>query len=106
MIDTLLRLHVRLHERVFYFRIDCRHNDIAMGTTGNVSQAGNNSELSGNDSTVYLGRASLVARSGIIMTTKLIVSLFTHRSDCNINHNFQDSIMSTRYRNGLDSKLS
>ncbi|XP_067212567.1 cholecystokinin receptor type A-like isoform X1 [Linepithema humile] len=48
------------------WRIDCRHNDIAMATTGNVSQAGNNSELSGNDSTVYLGRASLVARSEVV----------------------------------------
>ncbi|EFN67222.1 Gastrin/cholecystokinin type B receptor [Camponotus floridanus] len=48
------------------WRVGCRHSDIAMATTGNVGQAGNNSELSGNDSTVYLGRASLVARSGII----------------------------------------
>jgi len=75
-IQMLLRVHVRVNGRAFYFRIDCRHNDIAMATTGNASQAGNNSELSGNDSTVYLGRASLVARSGIIITTKLIVSLF------------------------------
>lgn len=50
----------------FYFRVGCRHSDIEMATTGNVGQVGNNSELSGNDSTVYLGKASLVARSGII----------------------------------------
>ncbi|KAL6267716.1 hypothetical protein P5V15_000787 [Pogonomyrmex californicus] len=45
------------------WRVGCRHSDIAMATTGNAGQAGNNSELSGNDSTVYLGKTSLVARS-------------------------------------------
>jgi len=44
-----------------------------MAATGNAGQAGNNSELSGNDSTVYLGKASLAARSGII--AKLIILL-------------------------------
>ncbi|KYQ56373.1 Cholecystokinin receptor [Trachymyrmex zeteki] len=48
------------------WRVGCRHSDIAMAATGNAGQAGNNSELSGNDSTVYLGKASLAARSGII----------------------------------------
>ncbi|XP_072753997.1 cholecystokinin receptor type A isoform X2 [Anoplolepis gracilipes] len=48
------------------WRVGCRHSDIAMATTGNAGQAGNNSELSGNDSTVYLGRASLVARSEVV----------------------------------------
>lgn len=60
-------MNVHTNGRAFYFRVGCRHSDIAMATTGNAGQAGNNSELSGNDSTVYLGRASLVARSGIIM---------------------------------------
>ncbi|KYM85204.1 Cholecystokinin receptor [Atta colombica] len=55
------------------WRVGCRHNDIAMAATGNAGQAGNNSELSGNDSTVYLGKASLAARSGII--AKLIILL-------------------------------
>ncbi|XP_029155607.1 cholecystokinin receptor-like isoform X1 [Nylanderia fulva] len=48
------------------WRVGCRHSDIAMAATGNAGQAGNNSELSGNDSTVYLGRASLVARSEVV----------------------------------------
>lgn len=37
-----------------------------MATTGNAVQASNNSGVSGNDTTVYLGRASLAARSGNI----------------------------------------
>ncbi|EZA56385.1 Cholecystokinin receptor [Ooceraea biroi] len=49
------------------WRVSCRHNDVAMATTANAGQTGNNSELSGNDSAMYLGRASLVARSGIII---------------------------------------
>lgn len=48
------------------WRVGCRHSDIAMAATGNAGQAGNNSELSGNDSTVYLGKASLVARSEVV----------------------------------------
>ncbi|XP_011138010.1 cholecystokinin receptor [Harpegnathos saltator] len=48
------------------WRVGCRHGDIAMATTGNAVQASNNSGLSGNDSTVYLGRASLAARSEVI----------------------------------------
>ncbi|TGZ52850.1 Cholecystokinin receptor type A [Temnothorax longispinosus] len=48
------------------WRVGCRHSDIAMATTGHAGQVGNNSELSVNDSTVYLGKASLVARSGIV----------------------------------------
>ena len=68
-----LKINVRVNERTFYFRVGCRHNDIAMAATGNAGQAGNNSELSGNDSTVYLGKASLAARSGII--AKLIILL-------------------------------
>ncbi|XP_036139814.1 cholecystokinin receptor isoform X2 [Monomorium pharaonis] len=48
------------------WRVGCRHSDIAMATTGNAGQVGNNSELSGNDSTVYLGKASLVARSEVV----------------------------------------
>ncbi|KAG5332191.1 CCKAR protein, partial [Acromyrmex heyeri] len=56
------------------WRVGCRHSDIAMAATGNAGQVGNNSELSGNDSTVYLGKASLAARSGII--AKLIILLY------------------------------
>ncbi|XP_032664504.1 cholecystokinin receptor-like isoform X3 [Odontomachus brunneus] len=48
------------------WRVGCRHGDIAMATTGNAVQASNNSGLSGNDSTVYLGRASIAARSEVI----------------------------------------
>ncbi|KAK1120756.1 hypothetical protein K0M31_010960 [Melipona bicolor] len=35
-----------------------------MASTRNAAQVGNNSELSGNESTVYLAKASLVTRSG------------------------------------------
>ncbi|XP_020282458.1 cholecystokinin receptor type A-like isoform X2 [Pseudomyrmex gracilis] len=48
------------------WRVGCRHGDIAMAATANTGQAGNNSELSGNESTAYLGRASLVARSEVV----------------------------------------
>ncbi|XP_077280997.1 cholecystokinin receptor type A isoform X2 [Temnothorax americanus] len=48
------------------WRVGCRHSDIAMATTGHAGQVGNNSELSVNDSTVYLGKASLVARSEVV----------------------------------------
>ncbi|KOC64029.1 Cholecystokinin receptor type A [Habropoda laboriosa] len=49
------------------WRIGCRNSDIAMTSTRNTAQVGNNSELSGNESTIYLGKASLVARSGIVI---------------------------------------
>ncbi|KAH0955954.1 hypothetical protein HN011_008374 [Eciton burchellii] len=48
------------------WRVGCGHNDVATATAANAGQAGNNSELSGNDSTVCLGRASLVARSEVV----------------------------------------
>ncbi|XP_026828905.1 cholecystokinin receptor isoform X2 [Ooceraea biroi] len=52
------------------WRVSCRHNDVAMATTANAGQTGNNSELSGNDSAMYLGRASLVARSEVVRLLK------------------------------------
>ncbi|CAK9816450.1 Cholecystokinin receptor [Anthophora quadrimaculata] len=48
------------------WRIGCRNSDIAMASTRNATQVGNNSELSGNESTIYLGKASLVARSEVV----------------------------------------
>ncbi|CAL7951301.1 unnamed protein product [Xylocopa violacea] len=48
------------------WRVGCRNSDIAMTSTRNAAQAGNNSELSGNESTVYLGKASLVTRSEVV----------------------------------------
>lgn len=48
------------------WRVGCRNSDIAMTSTRHATQVGNNSELSGNESTVYLGRASLVARSEVV----------------------------------------
>ncbi|PBC32208.1 Cholecystokinin receptor type A [Apis cerana cerana] len=47
-----------------FYRVGCRNSDIAMASTRNAAQAGNNSELSGNESAVYLGKASLATRSG------------------------------------------
>ncbi|XP_076686410.1 cholecystokinin receptor type A [Andrena cerasifolii] len=48
------------------WRVGCRNSDIAMTSTRNAVQVGNNSELSGNESTIYLGKASLVARSEVV----------------------------------------
>ncbi|XP_076754008.1 cholecystokinin receptor type A isoform X1 [Xylocopa sonorina] len=48
------------------WRVGCRNSDIAMTSSRNAAQAGNNSELSGNESTVYLGKASLVTRSEVV----------------------------------------
>ncbi|XP_015434702.1 PREDICTED: cholecystokinin receptor type A-like [Dufourea novaeangliae] len=48
------------------WRVGCRHSEIAMTSTRNAIQAANNSEISGNESTIYLGKASLVARSEVI----------------------------------------
>ncbi|XP_076548373.1 cholecystokinin receptor type A [Osmia lignaria lignaria] len=48
------------------WRVGCRNSDIAMASTRNAVQGGNNSELSGNETTVYLGKASLVARSEVM----------------------------------------
>ncbi|KOX75256.1 Cholecystokinin receptor type A [Melipona quadrifasciata] len=49
------------------WRVGCRNSDIAMASTRNAAQVGNNSELSGNESTVYLAKASLVTRSGTVI---------------------------------------
>ncbi|XP_076162819.1 cholecystokinin receptor type A [Ptiloglossa arizonensis] len=48
------------------WRVGCRNSNIAMTSPRNAIQVGNNSELSGNDSTIYLGKASLVARSEVV----------------------------------------
>ncbi|XP_076636547.1 cholecystokinin receptor type A isoform X2 [Colletes latitarsis] len=48
------------------WRVGCRNSDVAMTSTRNAMQGANNSELSGNESTVYLGKASLVARSEVV----------------------------------------
>ncbi|KAG6796368.1 cholecystokinin receptor-like [Apis mellifera caucasica] len=48
------------------WRVGCRNSDIAMASTRNAAQAGNNSELSGNESAVYLGKASLATRSEVV----------------------------------------
>ncbi|XP_043525872.1 gastrin/cholecystokinin type B receptor-like isoform X2 [Frieseomelitta varia] len=48
------------------WRVGCRNSDIAMASTRNAAQVGNNSELSGNESTVYLAKASLVTRSEVV----------------------------------------
>nr|XP_003700734.2 PREDICTED: cholecystokinin receptor type A-like isoform X1 [Megachile rotundata] len=48
------------------WRVGCRNSDVATASTKNAAQGGNNSELSGNETTVYLGKASLVARSEVV----------------------------------------
>ncbi|XP_017752765.1 PREDICTED: cholecystokinin receptor type A-like [Eufriesea mexicana] len=48
------------------WRVGCRNSDIAMASIRNATQAENNSELSGNESTIYLGKASLVTRSEVV----------------------------------------
>ncbi|XP_043264043.1 cholecystokinin receptor-like, partial [Colletes gigas] len=48
------------------WRVGCRNSDVAMTSTRNAIQGANNSELSGNESTIYLGKASLVARSEVV----------------------------------------
>ncbi|XP_031849886.1 cholecystokinin receptor type A isoform X2 [Nomia melanderi] len=45
------------------WRVGCRNSDVAMTSTKNAIQVGNNSELSGNESTIYLAKTSLVAKS-------------------------------------------
>ncbi|XP_053990016.1 cholecystokinin receptor type A-like isoform X1 [Hylaeus volcanicus] len=48
------------------WRVGFRNSDIAMTSARNAIQVGNNSELSGNESTIDLGKASLVARSEVV----------------------------------------
>ncbi|XP_078046817.1 cholecystokinin receptor type A [Augochlora pura] len=48
------------------WRVGCRDGDVAMTSTRNAIQVGNNSELSVNESTIYLGKASLVAKSEVV----------------------------------------
>lgn len=57
-----------------FYRVGCRNSDIAMASTRNAAQAGNNSELSGNESAVYLGKASLATRSGNVISSLIDIS--------------------------------
>ncbi|XP_024940723.1 cholecystokinin receptor type A-like isoform X4 [Cephus cinctus] len=45
---------------------DCAEDEVSVAAMRNGVQAGN-SDLSGNDSTIYLGRASLMARSEVVL---------------------------------------
>ncbi|KAK2585116.1 hypothetical protein KPH14_008627 [Odynerus spinipes] len=48
------------------WRVGCRNSDVPMSAVGNATQTGNNSEFSGNESAIYLGKTSLLARTEVV----------------------------------------